>query len=323
MAILIDSNGKILVNSNGKILTNNNSNSEPVNLTRKIPVPNLVGASEIYFDTSKSIEEVIDILKNITYAVGNYIPNYIICTHSVGGWYQLVIYNYDENDFSIYFETDDYEYTLFDVVNGWNTEIIIDGKFEPTNFKGGRYSPSYGKQNDILFGIIWAEEPIYIPTREKVALDDLDYTYEYVEADSNTSRSAHTFHFWNATLNNKQLDLNLSSLVTENDSLHEFSLNLNGARNCKIFLNFQEKQHIISVITILDLFNYVVIFDYESQKTYEAGFGVYLEGWNYPADGGGDFLIGFDEDQYAVSYIIIDIDNEGLAKIYLQKAYEY
>lgn len=322
MAILVNSNGKILVNSNGEILTNGNSNTTPVNLNRKIPVPNLFGASEIYFDTSKSIDEVVNVLRQLEYYEGNY----VICEHMTGGWYNFCVSHNTDNDyFKIYFENDDTDWVLFDNIDGWSIENIVNGKFEiPTNLKGGGCNISYGLQNNLLLDFIWCEESVYVPQKDTVSIDDINMEFEYSEndgGDTYESYRKYNFNFIGETLQNKNVVLDVTKYLQngEENKIDEFTINTHVPKNCKMTIILPNT---FSHITIYDMFMFNIVDNIHFRNNtlnYVVEEGVHHPFWTDNVFG----LYNMDEKYNYMYFIVIEWDADGFATINLLQDYEF
>lgn len=316
----LDNRVKTLESNQGS--GSNGGNAEPVNLTKKIPVPNLFGASEIYFDTSKSIDEVVNVLRQLEYYEGNY----VICEHMTGGWYYFSVYhNTDEDYFKIYFENDDADLVLFDNIDGWSSENIVSGKFEiPTNLKGGGCINYYGLQNDLLLDFIWCEESVYVRQKDTVSIDDINMAFDYSEndgGDTYESYRKYNFNFIGETLQNKNVVLDVTKYLQngEENKIDEFIINTNVPKNCKMTIILPNS---FSHITIFDMFMFNIVDNIHFRN--DTLNHVVEEGVHHPFGIENVFnLCNMDEEYNYLYFIVIEWDADGFATINLLQDYEF
>lgn len=317
MAILVK-DGKVLM-SDGKILTAQDNGNSIVNLTKKIPVPNNFGASEFFFDTSKSIDEVVEILSQLSY---NYIGNYVVCEHATGGWYSLDIYNENSEYYRIQFVSDDDEFYLFDSIDGWFSDYIIDGKFDiPTHFKGGGYHNGYGLQNNLLIDLIWCEQPIYVPQKEVIAENDLEVDVNFYQNSYDNETYYPTYEFWfkGDYLQNKNVVLNLPNYIQEGDDLTklEFNIYTNVARNCKMTIILPENFYSIS-LSNMGMYNTVCDVQFYRSSLEQ----IYQEGTHHQFWTDNNFLF-YNHKDWVDYFIVIEWDADGFATINMLQDYEF
>ena len=293
----------------------NGGNAESVNLNRKIPVPNLFGASEIYFDTSKSIAEVVNVLRQLEYYEGNY----VICEHTTRGWYNFCVsHNTDEDYFKIYFENDDADWVLFDNIDGWSSENIVNGKFEiPTKFKGGGCNSSYGLQNNLLLDFIWCEESVYVPQKDTVSIDDINMEFEYIDDDYRE----YIFDFIGETLQNKNVILDITKYLQngEENKIDQFVIHTNVPKNCKMTIILPNS---FSNITIFEMFMFNIVDNIHFRNDTLNHVGE--EGVHHPFWTDNVFsLYNMDEEYNYLYFIVIEWDADGFATINLLQDYEF
>lgn len=312
MAILVK-DGKVLM-SDGKILTSQGGSNSNVSLTRKMPIPNKLTIKEFSFDTSKTTEEVDAILSQLSYEDGNDL--YRVCEKYSNGWYGIYVRKDFIADFDIIYMDDDVDIILYDSNNGWNLEAIINGKFTVPNefLVGGCYQNQYGEENYKLIDVLWYDQPIYVPSRENVKLEELNYEYtQYEEIDW----KIHTFKFYDRCLDNKNVIINLADYeISSSDD--NIDIDFGSPKNCRILflmnLNFFS-------FTIWDMLDYKVIVDTTTQSLFN-DYPVYFEGTRYPETIGNVFLM-FSEQGYYPFNMVIDFDNDGNATITFENSFEF
>ena len=314
MAILVK-DGKVLM-SDGKILTSQAGSNSNVNLTKRVPIPNILTIKEFSFDTSKTTEEVDAILSQLTYEDDT--DTYRVCEKYSNGWYGIFVRTGFIADFAIMYSDDDTDIILYDSENGWNLDVVIDGKFTPLNpmIVGGFYNPYNGLENDKLIDVIWYDQPIYVPIRKEVKLEDLDYEYsQYEEIDW----KIHDFNFYNRCLDDKIIIINLADYGMGSDDI--LQMWLDGAKNCRILIMIGWDVQFRGFFAY-ELGDYKVIFDEIAKKSLAEDYPIYFEGTRYPETCENVFTMYSDSGTFPY-YLVIDFDNDGNSTFTLTNFFEY
>lgn len=123
-------------------------------ITKRQPIPSTGPFSEFYVDTSKSVEQVVNILNNLTtYIENQYFGTVYVLSEGKDVWNWLVVLK-NNNTYEIRYIDDDVEISLFTQESGWNLDAIIDGKFTLPKV-ANEVKEGFGLENDKLIDLMW------------------------------------------------------------------------------------------------------------------------------------------------------------------------